>query len=178
MGMSKGVSCGLCHFCEWLQLLHSIYTLVSPWPTCFSWLWSSQLDVHVMVGCSREGGRYGRTGSVASQALAWPAQGDGGVAVPGSVQEASGWGATRCALVACASNGNGRTVGLDDLVGPFPSWGSMILWYSSLLSKAGGRITEWSGAFPMQLCPFFLGALSVGKHSILPRGSQDLFFPR
>jgi len=26
---------------------------------------------------------------------------------------------TRCGLVACGSNGNGRMVGLDDLVGPF-----------------------------------------------------------
>ena len=128
VGMSKGVSCGLCHFCEWLQLLHSIYASVSPWPTCFSWLWSSQLDVHVMVGCSREGGWYGRTGSVASQALAWPAQGDGGVAVPGSVQEASGWGSMRCGLVACGSNGNGRTVELDDLV---------ILWFYDIHSFSG-----------------------------------------
>ena len=56
------------------------------------------------------------------------ARGGGGVAVPGSVQEVSGWGATRSGLVACGSSGNGRTVGLDDLVGPFQPCGSMILW--------------------------------------------------
>ena len=33
----------------------------------------------------------------------------------------------RCGLVACGSNGNGRTVGLDDLVGPFQPCDSMIL---------------------------------------------------
>jgi len=54
-------------------------------------------------------------------------QGGGGVAVPGSVQEASGGGATRYSLVACGSKGNGRTVGLDDLVGPFQPCDSMIL---------------------------------------------------
>ena len=47
------------------------------------------------------------------------AQGGGGVAVPGSVKEASGQGATRYGSVACGSNDNGRTVGLDDLIGPF-----------------------------------------------------------
>jgi len=47
------------------------------------------------------------------------AQGGGGVAVPGSVQEVSGWGATRYGLMACGSNGNGRTVGLHDLLGSF-----------------------------------------------------------
>jgi len=57
------------------------------------------------------------------------AQGGGGVAVPGSVQEASGWGATRYGLVACGSKGNGRTVGLDDLIGPFQPQDSMILWF-------------------------------------------------
>ena len=36
-----------------------------------------------------------------------------------SVQEASGGDATRYGLVACGSNSDGRTVGLDDLVGPF-----------------------------------------------------------
>lgn len=46
----------------------------------------------------------------------WSAQGGGGVAVPGSVQEASGWGAMRYGLVVC---GSGRTAGLDDHVGPF-----------------------------------------------------------
>ena len=45
------------------------------------------------------------------------AQGGGGVAVPGSVQEASGRGAARYGLV-YGSSGNGRTVGLNDLVGP------------------------------------------------------------
>ena len=49
-------------------------------------------------------------------------QGGGGVAVPGSVQEAPGREATRYGLVAFGSNGNGRTVGLDDLVGrSFPA---------------------------------------------------------
>ena len=56
-------------------------------------------------------------------------QGGGGVAVPGSVQEASQWGATRYGLVACGSNGNGRMVGLDDPVGPFQPCDSMILWF-------------------------------------------------
>ena len=42
------------------------------------------------------------------------------------VQEASGWGATRYGLVACGSNGNGKTVGLDELVGPFQPSDSMI----------------------------------------------------
>ena len=40
---------------------------------------------------------------------------------------ASGWGATRCGLMACGSNGNGRMAGLDDLVGPFQPCDSMIL---------------------------------------------------
>ena len=53
-------------------------------------------------------------------------QGSGGVTIPGSVQEVSGWGATRYGLVACDSKGNGRTVGLDDLVGPFQPCDSMI----------------------------------------------------
>ena len=56
------------------------------------------------------------------------AQEGGGVAVPGSVQEASGWGATRYGLVACGSSSDGRVVGLDDLVGPFQPCDSMILW--------------------------------------------------
>jgi len=55
------------------------------------------------------------------------AQGGDGVAVPGSVQEASGRGATRSDLVACGSNGSGRMAGLDDLVGPFQPYYSMIL---------------------------------------------------
>ena len=53
-------------------------------------------------------------------------QGGGGVAVPSSVQEVSGWGATRYGLVACDSKGNGRTVGLDDLVDSFQPCDSMI----------------------------------------------------
>ena len=60
--------------------------------------------------------------SEGGQVLEWPAQGGGGVAVPGSVQEAPGREATRYGLVAFGSNGNGRTVGLDDLVGrSFPA---------------------------------------------------------
>ena len=55
------------------------------------------------------------------------AQGGGGVAVPGSVQEVSGWGATRYGLMACGSKGNGRTVGLADRVGRFQSCDSVIL---------------------------------------------------
>ena len=39
----------------------------------------------------------------------------------------SGW-ATRYDLVACGRNGNGRTVGLGDLVGPFQPCDSMIPW--------------------------------------------------
>lgn len=31
----------------------------------------------------------------------------------------SGWGATRCGLVACGSDGDRRVVGLDNPVGPF-----------------------------------------------------------
>jgi len=41
----------------------------------------------------------------------------------------SWWGAMRYGLVACGSKGNGRTVGLDDLRGPFQPWVSMILWF-------------------------------------------------
>ena len=66
------------------------------------------------------------------QALEWPAQGGGGVTVPGSVQEASGWEATRYGLVACGSNGDGRTVGQDDLVGSFQPCDSMTLWFSEI----------------------------------------------
>ena len=33
----------------------------------------------------------------------------------------------RCGLVACGSKGNGRMIGLDDLVGPFQPCDSMIL---------------------------------------------------
>ena len=57
------------------------------------------------------------------------AQWGGGVSIPGSVQEVSGQGATRYGLVAYGSNGDGRTVGLDDLVGPFQPCDSMILWF-------------------------------------------------
>lgn len=39
----------------------------------------------------------------------------------------------RYGLVACDSNGNGRTVGLDDLVGPFQSCDSAILLYMFLM---------------------------------------------
>ena len=39
----------------------------------------------------------------------------------------SGWGAMRSGLVACGSNGFGKTVGLGDLVGPFQPCDSMIL---------------------------------------------------
>ena len=67
--------------------------------------------------------------SESGQALEWPAQGGSGVTVPGSVQEVPGWGATRYGLVACGSKGNGRRIGLDDLVGPFQPWDSMILWF-------------------------------------------------
>ena len=49
-------------------------------------------------------------------------------ATSAGVQEASGWGATRYGLVACGSNGDGRTVGRDYLIGPFQPWGSLILW--------------------------------------------------
>ena len=35
----------------------------------------------------------------------------------------------RYGLVACGSNGSGRTVGLDNLVGPFQPCDSMILWF-------------------------------------------------
>ena len=56
------------------------------------------------------------------------AQGGGGVAIPGSVQDVSGWGSTRYDLVVCGSDGNGRVVGLDDLVGAFQPCDSMILW--------------------------------------------------
>jgi len=66
---------------------------------------------------------------MSGQALELPAQGGGGVTVADSVQEVSGWEATRYGLVACASNSNGRTVGLDDFVGPFQPWDSMILWF-------------------------------------------------
>ena len=72
---------------------------------------------------------------LSGQALEWPAQ--GGVAIPGSVQEASGWGATRYGFVACASNGNGRTVELDDLVGPFQPCDSMILPFYVKQSRQG-----------------------------------------
>ena len=56
--------------------------------------------------------------------------------VPGSVQETSGWGATRYGLVACGSKGNGRMVGLDGLVGPFQPCDSTILLLLILLEKA------------------------------------------
>ena len=45
----------------------------------------------------------------------------------------SQWGATRYGLVACGSNGNGRTVGLDDLVGPFQPCDSVITWWYNLV---------------------------------------------
>ena len=65
--------------------------------------------------------------SESGQALEWSAQGGGGVAIPGSVEETFGWGATRCGLGTCGSKDNGRSVGLDDLVGPFQPCDSMIL---------------------------------------------------
>ena len=55
------------------------------------------------------------------------AQGGGGVAVPGSVQEVSGRGATRSGLVACGGSGNVKMVGLDDLIGRFQPCDSMTL---------------------------------------------------
>ena len=55
------------------------------------------------------------------------AQGGGGVAVPSSVQEASGSGASRNGLVACGSNGNRRMAALHDLVDPFQPCDSVIL---------------------------------------------------
>jgi len=83
-------------------------------------------------------------------ALEWPAQGGGGVTIPGSVQEASGWGPTRYGLVACGSNGNGRMVGLGDLVGSFQPCDSMILYiaYLSYLNDghtAGQRFLKCQG---------------------------------
>jgi len=75
--------------------------------------------------------------SESGQALQWPAQGGGGVTIPGGVQEVSGWGAKRYSLVACGSKGNGRTVELDDLVGPFQPWDSMTVF---LVQAQGLRI--------------------------------------
>ena len=71
--------------------------------------------------------------SESGQALEWPAQGGGGVTVRGSVQEASGRGATGYVLVACDSNGDARMVGLDDLVGPFQLCDSVILRFYTFL---------------------------------------------
>ena len=66
------------------------------------------------------------------QALEWSAQGGGGVTVPGSVQEASGRGATRYHSSLVGSNGD-RMVGLDELVGPFQPCDFMILqFYDSM----------------------------------------------
>ena len=48
--------------------------------------------------------------------------------------------ATRHGLVACGSKANERMVGLDDLVGAFQPWDSMILWippYSPSLERSG-----------------------------------------
>ena len=59
--------------------------------------------------------------SGSDQALEWPAQEGGGVTVPGSVQEVSRRATTRHGLVACGSNGDGRTVGLDDQIRSFPT---------------------------------------------------------
>ena len=61
------------------------------------------------------------------QALECSARRGGGVTIPDSVQEASGWEAMRYGLVACGSNDNGRMVVLDDLVGSFKPCDSMIL---------------------------------------------------
>jgi len=49
-----------------------------------------------------------------------------GVTIPGSVQEVSGCRAMRYGLIAYGSKGNGRMVGLDDLVGPLHPCDSMI----------------------------------------------------
>ena len=67
------------------------------------------------------------------------AQGGGGVAIRGSVQEVSGWGAMRYGLVASDSSGDGKTVGLDDLVGPFQPCDSMILWLYEVQTFQVGR---------------------------------------
>ena len=64
--------------------------------------------------------------SESGQALEWPAKGGGGVAISGSVQEASGRGAARYGLAACGS-GSVKTVGLDDLIGHFQPCDSMIV---------------------------------------------------
>ena len=66
----------------------------------------------------------------------------------GSFQEVPGWGATRYGLVACGSKGNGRTVGLDDLVDPFQPCDSMILWSS----KLDWNLLSWIGVH--QSCNF------------------------
>ena len=58
------------------------------------------------------------------------AKGGRGVAVLGSVQEESGWGAARYGLVACGSSGSVKIVGLDDLIGRFQPCDSMILWFT------------------------------------------------
>lgn len=49
----------------------------------------------------------------------------------------SGWGTTWYGLVGCGSNGNGRMVGLHDLVGPFQPYDSMILWRASPIARNG-----------------------------------------
>jgi len=55
--------------------------------------------------------------------------------ISGLYHSVSGWGATRYGLGACGSNGNGRTVGLDDLVGPFQPCDSMIPWSAHQFSS-------------------------------------------
>ena len=59
--------------------------------------------------------------------LEWASQGGGAVAVPGGVHTSNLLILTPLGLVSCGSSGNGRTVGLDDLVGPFQPCDSMFL---------------------------------------------------
>jgi len=93
----------------------------------------------------------------------------------------SGWGAMRYSLVACGSKGNGRIVGLDDLVGPFQPCDSMILWFTVLPLFQQDMLcvfsvdmkSKWLPIFPFILFHVSLeGCCSV----ILLPAVRDFFF--
>lgn len=65
--------------------------------------------------------------------MEWASQRGDGVAIPGGVQEALGWGTGGCGLVVQGLQGSaGLTAGLNCLKGLFPCYGSMILIFASM----------------------------------------------
>ena len=69
----------------------------------------------------------------------------------------------RYGLVACGSHGDGRTVGLDDPVGPFQPYDSMILFLQQLLLINGQHGTTLTSRTALQL-----HSLGAAEHHMKP----------